>query len=110
MVRRWGMLCHLSALLALVGVPLGNLVGPLIVWLMKKNEFPFVDAQGKESLNFQMSMTLYGVVAAAASVILIGIPFLVAVVLADLVLVVVAALKVGNGEPFRYPFTLKILQ
>lgn len=61
--RTWATLSHLSALLVLLGVPLGNVLGPMVVWLIKRNEFPFVDDQGKEALNFQLSMTLYWVLA-----------------------------------------------
>ena len=63
--RTWATLCHLSALLMLLGVPLGNVVGPLVVWLVKRNQYPFVDDQGKEALNFQLSVTLYWVLAGA---------------------------------------------
>ena len=61
--RTWATLCHLSALLVLLGLPLGNVFGPLVAWLIKRNEHPFVDDQGKEALNFQISMTVYGIVA-----------------------------------------------
>ena len=56
--RSWAMWCHLSALAGLV-VPLGNILGPLIVWQMKRNEFPSVDAHGKAALNFQLSALIY---------------------------------------------------
>ena len=61
--RTWATICHLSALLMLLGVPLGNVLGPLAVWLVKRNQHPFVDDQGKEALNFQLSVTLYLVLA-----------------------------------------------
>ena len=67
------MLCHLTALLGIIGIPFGNIVGPLIIWLLKKNVYPFVNEQGKESLNFQISMTIYAL--AAALLILIKIWF-----------------------------------
>ncbi|HZV47575.1 MAG TPA: DUF4870 domain-containing protein, partial [Thermodesulfovibrionales bacterium] len=62
-VRNWGMLCHLGALAAFLGIPLGHLLGPFIIWLIKKNDHPFIDEQGKESLNFQISMSIYSIVA-----------------------------------------------
>jgi uncharacterized protein len=67
------MLCHLTALLGIIGIPFGNIVGPLIIRLLKKNVYPFVNEQGKESLNFQISMTIYAL--AAALLILIKIWF-----------------------------------
>ena len=50
--RMWGMLCHLAALAMFTGIPLGNVIGPLVVWLIQKDKSPFVDEQGKEVLNF----------------------------------------------------------
>lgn len=70
--RIWGMLCHLTALLGIIGIPFGNIVGPLIIWLLKKNVYPFVNEQGKESLNFQISMTIYALAAALLIFIKIG--------------------------------------
>jgi len=66
------MLCHLTALLGIIGIPFGNIVGPLIIWLLKKNVYPFVNEQGKESLNFQISMTIYALAAALLILIKIG--------------------------------------
>src|SRR2546422_1052191 len=90
--RTWNMLCHLSALAGFV-VPLGNILGPLLVWQIKKNEVPSVEAHGKESLNFQISMFIYAVVAALSLLALIGIVLLPAVLLTNLILVIVASIK-----------------
>lgn len=108
--RMWGMLCHLTALLGFVGVPFGNIVGPLVVWLVKRNESGFVDDQGKEALNFQISMIIYGIVAALLMIVLIGFVLLIALVIADIVLVIVAAIKANNGEPYRYPLTIRLIK
>ena len=108
--RTWGMLCHLTALCCWVGVPFGNIVGPLTVWLIKKDETPLVDEQGKESLNFQISITIYAIVAAILMFILIGFPLLLAIAVAQIVLVIVASVKVSNGETYRYPFTIRFLK
>src|SRR5687767_11747875 len=70
--RLWGMLCHLSALAGFVVPFFGCIIGPLVVWLIKKDEFPFVNDQGKESLNFQISMTIYCAIAFIMSFVLIG--------------------------------------
>jgi len=109
-VRRWGMLCHLSGLLLFVGIPFGHLLGPLVVWLLKKNEFPFVDEQGKEAMNFQVSMSIYLILPGLLSFVLVGIPFVLFLLVADFVLVVVAAVKISNGESYRYPCTLRLLK
>ena len=68
----WAMLCHLGALAGLVGIPAGNILGPLIIWLIQKDKHPFVDEQGKEAVNFQISMTIYMIVAAVTIVVGIG--------------------------------------
>jgi uncharacterized Tic20 family protein len=108
--RIWGMLCHLSALSALIGIPFGNIIGPLIIWLIKKDEYAFVDDQGKESLNFQISMTIFAVGAAILILLLIGIPILIAVVVLDLIFTIIASIKANEGIYYRYPFSLKIIK
>lgn len=108
--RTWGMLCHLTALTALVGVPFGNLLGPFIIWLLKKNEMASVDEEGKKSLNFQITMTIAFVAVVPFCLILIGFPFLIGLAITDVILVIMASVQVNNGEPFQYPFSLKILK
>ena len=108
--RMWGMLCHLTSLIAFLGIPLGHLLGPLVVWLLKKNEFEYVDKQGKEALNFQISITIYAMIAAVLVLLLIGIPILVLLVVADLVLVIMASVKANNGEDYQYPATIRFIK
>jgi len=104
------MLCHLSALLGLVLISFGHILGPLVVWLLKKNDDSFIDEQGKESLNFQISMTIYVVIAAILCVILVGFVLLGVLVIANVILVVVASIKASNGESYRYPFTIRLIK
>lgn len=114
----WGMLCHLSALSAFISFPLnglliipfGHLLGPLIVWLIKKNEHPFIDQQGKEALNFQISMTIYSIPAFMLVFVLIGFFLLALLAILDVVLVVIASVKTSNGESYRYPFTIRFIK
>jgi uncharacterized Tic20 family protein len=105
--RMWGMLCHLGALSGLIGVPFGNIIVPLIIWLIKKDEHPFVDAQGRESLNFQVSMTIYGIVAFLLVFVLIGWLLLPVVYFANLICTILAAIKANDGLSFRYPATIR---
>lgn len=107
--RTWGMLCHLAGLACYIGVPFGNILGPLVVWLIKKEEFPFVDEQGKEALNFQISMTIYGIIAGILIIVLIGIPLLLGLLVAHIVLVIVAAIRANDGESYRYPVTIRFI-
>jgi uncharacterized Tic20 family protein len=108
--RLWAMLTHLTALCGFIGVPFGHLIGPLIIWLIKKDQFPLVDDQGKESLNFQLSMTIYGIVAGILSFVVIGIPLLIALVLADIILVIIASVAANKGQLYRYPLTIRFLK
>jgi hypothetical protein len=108
--RTWAMLTHLIALCGFIGVPFGHIIGPLVIWLVKKDQFPLVDDQGKESLNFQISMTIYGIVAGILSFVVIGIPLLIALVLADIVLVIIASVAANQGQLYRYPLTIKFLK
>jgi uncharacterized Tic20 family protein len=105
----WGMACHLIALIGFLGIPFGHLLGPLVLWLCMRDSHPFVDSQGKEALNFQLSMTIYGIAAGVLCLVLIGFVLLPAVVLADLVLLIIAAVKAGSGIGFRYPLTIRFI-
>ena len=102
------MLCHLSALSGYI-TGIGFIAGPLIVWLIKKDRYPLVDVNGKESLNFQISMLIYLAISAVLAFALIGIPLLVILGGLQLILPVVAGIKVNNGETFRYPMTIRLI-
>jgi uncharacterized Tic20 family protein len=112
--KNWAMLCHLSALLGFVLVPSANVWAPLIIWLLKKNDSPFVDEQGKESLNFHISWWIYIFIAGAmaATIILIPLAAILAglIYLLGLIYTVVAAIAASNGQHYRYPFTIRFFQ
>jgi len=107
--RNWGMFCHLAALAGFI-IPFGNIVGPLIIWLIKKDESAYVDKQGKESLNFQISISIYALVSAVLALVLIGFLLLIVIGIATLILIIVAALKANNREDFQYPLTIRFIQ
>jgi uncharacterized Tic20 family protein len=108
--RLWAMLCHLTSLSWLfTGV--GGIVGPLVCWLIKKNDHPFIDENGKESLNFQISMHLYYLVGGLLIFcFLVGIPVLIVLSVVNVVLVIIASVKASNGEHYRYPLTIRFIQ
>lgn len=108
--RQWAAFAHLSALLILVLPPIGGVLGPLIVWILKKDDMPFVRDQGRESLNFQITMLIAMAVAALLMLVVIGFVLMPLLVLIDFVLVLVATLQVVDGKPYRYPFNLRLLQ
>lgn len=109
--RTMGMLCHLLALCALVGVPLGNLLGPLIIWLVKKDTMPFVDDQGKESLNFQISVAIISILLSPLICLAgIGLLLIIPLVIASLVFSVIGAIKANQGIYYRYPFAIRLIK
>lgn len=105
----WAMLAHLSALLMLV-IPLGHVVAPFIIWRIYRETSPFIADQAKESLNAQISYSLYGLAAGVLTIVLIGLPLLVLIWIANIVLVIVAAFKASKGIAFRYPLIIRFVQ
>ncbi len=107
--RTWGMLCHISSFAGLV-IPFGNILGPLVVWMIKKDQSWFVNDQGKEAINFQISLTIYGIIAAILMLVLIGFFLLIALGLAWIILTIMAAMKANEGVSYRYPLTIRLLK
>jgi hypothetical protein len=108
-VKTWAMLCHLSGLAGFL-IPGGWIVGPLVVWLIKGKEHPFIDSQGKEALNFQISMMIYAVASLLLIFVVIGIFTLIAVGIVDLVFVIIASMRANSGQPYRYPLTIRFVK
>ena len=109
-LRTWCVLCHASALLGIFFHFLGHLIGPLVVWLAKRGDSAEIDAHGKESLNFQISMFIYDAIAGLLCFILIGIPILFALWILNTVLVIIASIKASEGQLYRYPFTIRLIK
>lgn len=101
--RTMGMLAHI------LGIPLGFL-GPLIIWLIKKDEMPFVDDQGKESLNFQITVLIAFVVSGLLTCVFIGMFLFPVVFVGNIILCIMGAMKANNGETYRYPFALRLIK
>ena len=109
-VRTWCVLCHASALLGFVVPWIFHILGPLIVWLAKRGESAEIDAHGKESLNFQISMLIYNVIAGVLCLLVIGFFLLVVLHFLNLVLVIVASIQASEGKLYRYPFNLRLMK
>ena len=107
--KTWGMFCHLAALGGYV-IPFGNIIGPLIVWLVKKDEMPFVADQGKESLNFQITVAIAAVICFLLVFVFIGFVLLPALAILDLVFVIIASIKANEGVAYRYPFKIQFIK
>jgi uncharacterized Tic20 family protein len=105
--KNWATIAHFSALVMFMGIP--SFIGPLVVWLMKKDQDEFVAMNAKEALNFNISFFLYGIISVLLIVLAIGLLLLVAVGITWLVLVIVAGVKASSGEPYVYPFTLRLV-
>jgi len=113
--RTWGMLCHLAALSAFFS-GIGLVLGPLIVWLIKRDEMPFVNDQGKEALNFNITVFIVSAALWIISIVTLGLGLLIAVplwiviALIWLIVTIVAAIKANDGEYYRYPFALRLIK
>jgi uncharacterized protein len=106
--RLWAMFCHLSAFAGFI-IPFGNIIGPLVVWSIKRDRYPLVDDQGKEAINFQISMIIYYLTAFILVFVLIGIPLLIALFFFSLIITVVAAIKANEGVRYRYPLGIRFI-
>ena len=108
-VRTWCVLCHASALLGLFFHFPGHIVGPLVVWLLKRGDSREIDAHGKEALNFQLSMLIYEAVAVVLCIILIGIPILFLLHFLNIIFVIVASIQASEGKLYRYPLAIRLI-
>ena len=106
----WGTFCHVGALSLYLGIPFGHIIVPLVIWLIKKNEFPFVEEQGRESLNFQISMTIYALITGLLAFAFIGFFIFPVLIVLHVVFIVIAIVKTNKGESYRYPFTIRIIK
>jgi uncharacterized Tic20 family protein len=108
--RNWAMGAHMIALVGLLGNGLGFLLGPLLLWLIKREDHPFIDEQGREAVNFQL--TMLGAVLICIPLVFLGIGILLLplIGLYDIVLTVIAGIKAANGEHWRYPLTLRLVE
>ncbi|GAB3034877.1 DUF4870 domain-containing protein [Oleiagrimonas citrea] len=107
--RQWAMFAHLSAFVGLV-IPFGNIIGPLVIWLIKKDTMPFVDDQGKEALNFQITVALAMLASFLLMLVLIGFLLVWIIPLVALVFVIIATIKANEGVYYRYPWTLRLVK
>ncbi len=108
--RTWAMACHLMALSGVIVQGIGFVLGPLITWLIKKDDHPFIDEQGKEAVNFQITMLMALIVSAFLCFIFIGFVLLPVIAIGDIVFTVIAALKAKEGEHYRYPFAFRFIK
>ncbi|MFN2622077.1 MAG: DUF4870 domain-containing protein [Chthoniobacterales bacterium] len=109
-VRTWSAFIHASALLGVLLHFPGHLLPPLILWLIKRDDAPELDAHGKEAVNFQISMLIYNVVAAIFCLVLVGFAFLGILWILNTIFVIIAAIQASDGKFYRYPMTIRFIQ
>ena len=104
------MLCHATALAGFFVPWAGHILGPLIVWLAKRGDSPEIDDHGKESLNFQISMLIYSLIAGVLCLVLIGFFLLGILHILNLVLVIIASIQASEGKLYRYPISIRLIK
>jgi uncharacterized protein len=108
--KNWAVFCHLASLAVVIVPFFGNVIGPLIIWLIKKDEMPFVDHHGKEAVNFQISISIAAFISFLLIFVLVGFLLLLALAIYMLVMVVMAAVAASRGEHYRYPHSLRLIK
>ena len=108
--RTWIILTHASALLGVFFHFPGHVLGPLIIWLAKRGDSPELDAHGKESVNFQLSMLLYTIISGVFCLVLIGFLFLAILWVLNAIFVIIASIQASDGKFYRYPMTIRFIQ
>ena len=108
--RQWAMLCHYAAFFWVLAPMIGNVIGPLIVWQLKKDTDPFVDDQGREALNFQITYSICMMVCGLLAWVLIGFPLMLLVGVVALVLTIIAGIRANEGKVYRYPLCWRLIR
>jgi uncharacterized Tic20 family protein len=115
--RTWNMYCHLSALAGLIGIPAGNVLGPLLVWQLKKAEIPSVELHGKAALNFQLTILIgvagsfvVGMILLAVCIGFIFFILAAAIGIVGMVFAIIAGLKANEGKEYKYPYSLNLIK
>jgi uncharacterized Tic20 family protein len=105
----WAAVCHISTFAGYY-FPFANIIAPLVIWLVKKDECPFVRDQGKEAVNFQISITLYCIVCIPLVFICVGILLLIAIGIFDFICTIIATINASDGVKYRYPLCIRFIQ
>ena len=109
-VRTWCVLAHATALVGFLVPVAGHIVGPLIVWLAKRTDSAEIDGHGKESLNFQLSMLIYNLIAAVLCLVLIGFFILAVLHILNIVYVIIASIQASEGKLYRHPLAIRLIK
>ena len=104
-----GLLIHAASFSGYV-FPLGSVLGPLIVWLMKRDEYEFANQCGKNCLNFKLSLIIYAMISAVLILVGVGVLLLAALALLDIICTIIAIVKASDGIAYQYPLSIKFLK
>lgn len=107
--KTWAMMTHLLSLTGYIS-GIGFILGPLLMWLFKKDKSSYVNYHGKESLNFQISIIIYGFIAGILCFVFIGFLILPILGILQLILVIIASVRAKDGEEYRYPMTIRFIK
>jgi uncharacterized Tic20 family protein len=107
--RTWALSAHLSGLLAGYVIPFGGILAPFIIWLVKKEDDPFVRDHALEALNFQITVWLALIICIPLVFVVIGIPMIFVIAIGAMVYSIIATIKAGSGEAYRYPFCWRLV-
>jgi len=107
--KQMAMFCHLSAFAGLI-IPFGTIIGPLIIWLMKKDQSEYIDYHGKEVLNFQITMAIAFVISFLLMFILIGFFLLAGLAIFELIVIIIGGIKANDGVRYQYPFSIRFIK
>lgn len=107
--KQWVLLSHLSAFGGFI-FPFGNILGPLLIWLLKKEKSSAVEAHAREALNFQISISIYILISSVLIIVGIGLVLIPILVIVQVVLIILAALAADRGEFYTYPITIRFIK
>lgn len=106
--RTWAMIVHLSSLSGFI-IGVGWIIAPLIIWILKKDDLPFTNQEGKNALNFQITMAIASAISGILVMIFIGIFGLIAIAVMQLIFPIIAGVKASEGKSYTYPMTIRFL-
>lgn len=107
--KQMAMFCHLAAFAGLI-IPFGSIVGPLVIWLTKKDQSTYIDYHGKEAVNFQITMAIAFFISIILMFIFIGFLLVIGLAIFELVVIIIAAIKASEGVEYQYPFNFRFIK
>lgn len=107
--RQWAVFLHLAGFANYVGIPFGSILGPLVLWLLKRDQSEFVNECGKEALNFHLSMLIFSLISIPLIFVFVGFFTLLAISIIEIIFTIIAMVKASDGEIYRYPLSIRFI-